>query len=151
MKWKIPDINGISYTSTMSIYSNGVLIAELLPGKGLVLAKDPETKECWVVAQDPPPGDYTILIESGTESGTSVIVYESGVISGEKTISNETVEHSWKRILPNVDIVDVKTATDRYLICKGCPQFQNDVCLACGCFLPFKTKTKGEFCPQEKW
>jgi hypothetical protein len=147
MKWKIPDINGISYTSTMSIYSDGELIAELLPGKGLVLAKDPDTKESWIVAENPPPGDYVIVIESGND----IIVYDSGTIAGDPVIPQEPLTHSWQKILGDLPLVDVKTATDRFLICKSCPKNEDNVCLACGCFLPAKTKNKDDSCPLHKW
>lgn len=46
-------------------------------------------------------------------------------------------------------------ASERYKICKSCPEFSNNKlggnCKICGCFLKVKTKIKSSHCPIKKW
>ena len=40
----------------------------------------------------------------------------------------------------------------RMAICEECPfKTKMNVCKACGCYLPAKTKSKVESCPKNKW
>ena len=42
-------------------------------------------------------------------------------------------------------------STARLAICKTCPFYKLRTCMKCGCFMPFKTKLKGQVCPEGKW
>ena len=40
---------------------------------------------------------------------------------------------------------------ERLAICKECKFYKLRTCTKCGCFMPFKTKLKGQECPEGKW
>jgi hypothetical protein len=42
---------------------------------------------------------------------------------------------------------------DRYLICKTCTSFVDEIkiCRECGCFMPLKAKLGNSTCPKDKW
>ena len=39
----------------------------------------------------------------------------------------------------------------RLRICEGCDSRHENVCLACGCYLPLKARLRAADCPLEKW
>jgi hypothetical protein len=51
-----------------------------------------------------------------------------------------------------LELVDDEIAQSRMDICNAC-EAKNDlnICTACGCFLPAKTKLAKSECPMEKW
>lgn len=50
---------------------------------------------------------------------------------------------------PEVETLQKK----RYAVCLECPNRnpEKDICLVCGCFLPFKTRALEASCPEEHW
>ena len=55
-----------------------------------------------------------------------------------------------KARLLSEDMKDLSKA--RMEVCEECPlKSRNNVCTACGCYLPAKTKVKEELCPKNKW
>ena len=59
----------------------------------------------------------------------------------------------WDFLNPNTEYVDEATSTERYSICKGCPEFINlsKQCKKCGCFMSAKTKLAAASCPIGRW
>ena len=148
-KWPIPDINGISYLSNISIYVQDNLIAQFYPQHGLQLGKDPDNGSTWVFVEDPPAGDYSLYVETGEGE---VLVQENGTFEGEQILPDPLPPITWKHEYSgDTEWVDVRTAVKRLEICKQCPRNQDNVCLDCGCFIPLKTKKASDYCPLHKW
>jgi hypothetical protein len=59
----------------------------------------------------------------------------------------------WDFLNPNTEYADEATSTERYSICKGCPEFINlsKQCKKCGCFMSAKTKLAAASCPIGRW
>jgi hypothetical protein len=70
----------------------------------------------------------------------------------ESTEEPRTVK-PWDFLNPNTEYVDEETSTERYSICKGCPEFINlsKQCKKCGCFMSAKTKLAAASCPIGRW
>lgn len=59
----------------------------------------------------------------------------------------------WDLVRGKIEFVSSVEATDRMDICKGC-EVRNkrlNICTACGCYLPFKTKLTKAECPMQLW
>lgn len=56
-------------------------------------------------------------------------------------------------LLDKDNYTDSKTAEDRLLLCKGCPEFikLTTQCKKCGCIMSAKTKLKAADCPLGYW
>lgn len=59
--------------------------------------------------------------------------------------------HLTSRIIGFDDKCPSYIADMRMKICEGCPLFDNNICMACGCNLCDKTKIANESCPEHKW
>jgi hypothetical protein len=59
----------------------------------------------------------------------------------------------WDLANPNAEWADEKKATDRYSICKACPELikLTKQCKKCGCLMHLKTKLEKAVCPLGKW
>lgn len=59
----------------------------------------------------------------------------------------------WDLINPNIDWASEETYTERYSICKACPEFikVTTQCKKCGCVMSAKTKLLKAECPLKKW
>jgi hypothetical protein len=59
----------------------------------------------------------------------------------------------WDLINPNTEYVDQVISTERFEICKACPELFDltKQCKKCGCFMALKTKLKESTCPIGKW
>lgn len=57
-----------------------------------------------------------------------------------------------KNIL-TLNFADRQTAKDRIEVCNSCPAKHDsrNICTACGCYLPIKTRLKDSTCPMESW
>jgi hypothetical protein len=59
----------------------------------------------------------------------------------------------WDLVNVNTEYIDDKTASDRYMICRACPELikLTKQCKKCGCFMNVKTKLSMATCPLGKW
>jgi malonyl CoA-acyl carrier protein transacylase len=59
----------------------------------------------------------------------------------------------WDLLNPNTEYVDTEISSERFNICKVCPElFQmTKQCKKCGCFMALKSKLKNASCPIGKW
>lgn len=59
----------------------------------------------------------------------------------------------WDLVSPNTEWVSKEEASDRFSICKECPELIPITfnCKKCGCFMTAKTKIKKATCPLGKW
>jgi hypothetical protein len=59
----------------------------------------------------------------------------------------------WDMIMPNTEMASPQEASDRYTICKSCPELimLTKQCKKCGCLMNAKTKLKSATCPMGKW
>lgn len=59
----------------------------------------------------------------------------------------------WDLINPNTDWALEEVATNRFDICKSCPELikATNQCKKCGCFMTVKTKLDKAKCPIGKW
>lgn len=59
----------------------------------------------------------------------------------------------WDLFKADVNWATEETATQRYEICKACPELiaLTKQCKLCLCFMPAKTKLQEATCPIEKW
>lgn len=59
----------------------------------------------------------------------------------------------WDLINPNTEYVSDEVHTNRFDICKSCPELikVTSQCKKCGCFMAAKTKLKNAQCPLSKW
>ena len=71
----------------------------------------------------------------------------------EDTLEESRTVRPWDFLNPNTEYVDEATSTERYSICKGCPEFINlsKQCKKCGCFMSAKTKLAAASCPIGRW
>jgi hypothetical protein len=65
----------------------------------------------------------------------------------------ERAARPWDLINPNIGRVSVEIATERFSICKSCPQYIKSTtqCKECGCIMKLKTKLPNASCPIGKW
>ncbi len=65
----------------------------------------------------------------------------------------ETLLSLWSAIkdIWNWNFAKPEKAKERIDICKECPVRSKNICTACGCFLPWKTKLENAKCPLEMW
>ena len=56
-------------------------------------------------------------------------------------------------ILDSKKLTEEDIATERFVICKACPELikLTKTCKKCGCFMGAKTKIQGAACPIGKW
>jgi hypothetical protein len=59
----------------------------------------------------------------------------------------------WDLVNPNIELTTEEEASDRFSICKECPELIPITfnCKKCGCFMTAKTKIKKATCPLGKW
>lgn len=59
----------------------------------------------------------------------------------------------WDLINPETEWASDEVATERYDICKACPELikLTKQCKKCGCFMAAKTKLEKATCPLGKW
>lgn len=59
----------------------------------------------------------------------------------------------WDLLNIKTDFVSEKISSERYNICKQCPEFFDltKQCKKCGCFMAGKTKIEDATCPIGKW
>jgi hypothetical protein len=59
----------------------------------------------------------------------------------------------WDLLNPNTEWIDEALSTERYNICKSCPELIKitNQCKKCGCFMAAKTKLQNATCPIGKW
>ena len=59
----------------------------------------------------------------------------------------------WHLLNPNTEWATDEVATERYDICKSCPELIHltTQCKKCGCVMAAKTKLKAATCPLGKW
>jgi hypothetical protein len=59
----------------------------------------------------------------------------------------------WDLINPNTNWVLEEVATNRFEICKSCPELikLTSQCKKCGCVMSIKTKLEAATCPLGKW
>lgn len=67
--------------------------------------------------------------------------------------SQKTREEILKTVdkLPPEDRADEKTAEARIDVCLSCDRLSGETCLACGCYVEFRTALKSGSCPKGKW
>jgi hypothetical protein len=59
----------------------------------------------------------------------------------------------WDMLNPNMPRAAVDLATERFEICKACPELiqLTKQCKKCGCFMALKTQLQDATCPLGKW
>jgi hypothetical protein len=59
----------------------------------------------------------------------------------------------WDLLDPSVEKATDELASQRFDICKSCPELikLTNQCKKCGCFMHLKTKLEKASCPIEKW
>ncbi len=59
----------------------------------------------------------------------------------------------WDLINPNTEWATLEVSSERYSICKACPELikLTKQCKKCGCFMSAKTKLQEATCPIGKW
>jgi hypothetical protein len=59
----------------------------------------------------------------------------------------------WDLLDPSVELVSDEQASDRFSICKACPELikLTSQCKKCGCLMHLKTKLEKADCPIGKW
>jgi hypothetical protein len=59
----------------------------------------------------------------------------------------------WDMIMPNTEMASDQEASNRYEICKACPELimLTKQCKKCGCLMNAKTKLQNAKCPIGKW
>jgi len=59
----------------------------------------------------------------------------------------------WDLLNPSTEWLDESLSTERYNICKSCPELIKitNQCKKCGCFMAAKTKMQAAKCPIGKW
>lgn len=65
----------------------------------------------------------------------------------------ERAARPWDLINPHIGRVPIEIATERFSICKSCPQYIKSTtqCKECGCIMKLKTKLPNASCPIGKW
>ena len=65
----------------------------------------------------------------------------------------ERAARPWDLINPHIGRVPIEIATERFSICKACPELISvtSQCKKCGCFMAAKTKLPHASCPSGKW
>jgi hypothetical protein len=70
-----------------------------------------------------------------------------------KSDKEEKEVKPWDLINPNSEWATEQIASERYSICKECPELikLTKQCKKCGCFMAAKTKLQKANCPIGKW
>ena len=65
----------------------------------------------------------------------------------------DAMKESSLNFIENPQILAPEDAVQERLgICKQCPEFNKaEICRACGCYIPWKTKLSLTSCPLKKW
>jgi len=71
----------------------------------------------------------------------------------EKYKQNLGETRPWDVLNPNTEYTSEEKSSERFDICKSCPEFINltKQCKKCGCFMFVKTKLQTAICPIGKW
>lgn len=65
----------------------------------------------------------------------------------------QKVKHFFQAFKGGLHFASKDVTSARRSICNGCEirDQKLNICTACGCFIPAKTKLRDEVCPLEKW
>jgi len=147
----------ISETNTlMTIYKNNEIVDVLSSGAGIALSlrEDNSVKLLLAISDIShyEVGEYTYDLKIA-DKDNNMLIDEIGIIEIKENVTGETINGSimWDLDSPSDTKVSREHRLERLKICYSCPQFNNNVCLECGCWMPIKTTLKDSQCPINKW